>query len=67
MLATSNGHSGTDREQLGSTSSNLKNSSLSLLGDARGGMRDVRPGVGVLVGLVGGGVVFGWVAFFILG
>ena len=67
MLATSNGHSGIDREQLGSTSSNLKNSSLSLLGDARGGMRDVRPGVGVLVGLVGGGVVFGWVAFFILG
>ena len=30
-------------------------------------MRDVRPGVGVLVGLVGGGVVFGWAAFFILG
>ena len=56
MLVTSNGHSGTDREQLGSTSSNLKNSSLSLLGDAIGGMRDVRPGVEVLVGLVGGGV-----------
>ena len=34
VLVTSNGHSGVDREQLGSTSSNLKNSSL--LGDAGG-------------------------------
>ena len=34
VLATSNGHSGVDRVQLGSTCSNLKNSSL--LGDARG-------------------------------
>jgi hypothetical protein len=58
VLATSNGHSGIDREQLGSTSSN--NNSIALLGDAKGGMRGVRPGVGALVGLVVGGVVAGW-------
>ena len=46
---------GVDREQLGSTSSNLKN--LSLLGDARGSVKGMRPGVGVLVGLVVGGSV----------
>ena len=51
VLATSNGHSGVDREQLGSTSSNLKNQAL--LGDARGSMK----GLGVLVGLVVGGSV----------
>ena len=47
VLATSNGHSGVDREWFGNT--NLENSSL--LGDARGGLS---PGEGVLVGLVGG-------------
>jgi hypothetical protein len=66
VLATSNGHSGLDRMQLGSTSSKLRNPSL-LGGDAIGGMSGVRPGVGVLVGLVGGGFVFGWALFFILG
>ena len=50
VLATSNGHSGTTRKQLGSTSSDLKNTTL--LGDAKGGMSDLRPGVGVLVGLL---------------
>ena len=65
VLATSNGHSGVDRKKLGSTSSNLKNTSL-LGGDAKGGMKGVRPGVGVLVGLVVGGVGAVW-AFFILG
>ena len=40
---------------MGSTSSNLKN--LSLLGDARGSVKGMRPGVGVLVGLVVGGSV----------
>ena len=66
VLATSNGHSGVDREQLGSTSSNLKNSSL-LGGDGqvRGGMRGLRPGVGVLVGLVVGGVGAVWGLFFL--
>ena len=64
VLATSNGHSGVDREQLGSTSSNLKNQSL--LGDARGSMKGMRPGLGVLVGLVvGGGVTAGWVLFYL--
>lgn len=63
VLATSNGHSGVDREKLGSTSSKLKNESL--LGDARGGMRGVRPGVGVLVGLVLGGVAAGWILLFL--
>jgi len=62
ILATSNGHSGVDREHLGSTSSDLKNTSL-LDGDSTGGMKGVRPGVGVLVGLVVGGVVAGWVLF----
>ena len=55
VLATSKGHFGVDREQLGSTSSNLKNQFL--LGDARGSMKGVRPGLGVLVGLVVGGSV----------
>ena len=64
VLATSNGHSGVDREQLGSTSANIKNSSL-LGGGAGGGMRGVRPGVGVLVGLVVGGVGAGWALFFL--
>ena len=59
VLETSNGHSGVDREQLGSTSSNLRNMSL-LGGDAGGGMRGVRPGVGVLGVVVWGGVVVGW-------
>jgi len=65
-LATSNGHSGVDREQLGSTSSDLKNMSL-LGGDSgmKGGMRGVRPGVGVLVGLVLGGVFAGWALFLV--
>jgi hypothetical protein len=63
VLATSNGHSGVDREQMGSTSSNLKNQTL--LGDARGSMKGVRPGLGVLVGLVVGGGVAGWVLFFL--
>ena len=61
MLATSNGHSGKDRVQLGSTSLNLKNSSLRLLignGDAKGGMKGLRPGLNVLVGLVVGGWAF---------
>jgi len=49
VLATSNGHSGVDREKLGSTSPNHENSTL--LGDARGCISR-RPGVGVLVGLV---------------
>lgn len=68
VLATSNGHSGVNREQLGSTSSNLKNTSL-LNGDAsgRGGMKGLRPGLGVLVGLVGGGAVVGWAGLLILG
>jgi hypothetical protein len=72
VLATSNGHSGRDREQMGSTSSNLKNSSL--LGGSGdemggGGLKGLRPGIGVLVGLVGGGVVFvfGWAGLFVLG
>ena len=60
ILATSNGHSGVDREQLGSTANNLYSKVGSLLGDANGGMRGVRPGVRVLVGLVLGGVVAGW-------
>ena len=64
MLATSNGHSGVDRQQLGSTGSKLKNDTL--LGDAKGGMKGVRPGVGVLVGLVVGGVVAGWALFFLV-
>jgi hypothetical protein len=64
VLATSNGHSGIDREQLGSTSANLKNDSL-LGGAMEGGMRGVRPGLGVLVGLVVGGVVAGWALFFL--
>ena len=55
-LATSNGHSGVDREQMGSTSSDEKNLPL-LVGDAKGGMRGVRPRLGMLVGLVVGGVV----------
>jgi len=62
VLATSNGHSGVDREQLGSTSSNLKNTSLLFGGDGDG-MRGVRPGVGVLVGLV----VAGWTLVFLFG
>ena len=62
VLATSNGHSGVDRDQLGSTSSKLKNESL-LGGDGKGGMKGVRPGVGVLIGLVVGGFVGGWVLF----
>ena len=62
VLATSNGHSGINREQLGSTSSNLKNTSL--LNDGRGGMNGLRPGMGVLVGLVGG--VVGWAGLFVL-
>jgi hypothetical protein len=57
VLATSNGHSGADRVNLGSTSPNHENSTL--LGDAKGGMRSIRPGVEVLVGLVG------WYYFFI--
>lgn len=63
VLATSNGHSGVDREKMGSTSSRLKNETL--LGDAKGGMRGMRPGVGALVGLVAGGVVAGWALFFL--
>ena len=65
VLATSNGHSGVDREQLGSTSSDPKNSSLLGGGsDVRGGgMRGMRPGLGVLVGLVVGCVGAGWVLF----
>ena len=62
VLATSNGHSGVDREQLGSTSSDPKNSSL-LDGGEGGGMRGMRPGLGVLVGLVVGCVGAGWVLF----
>ena len=65
VVATSNGHSGVDREKLGSTSSDLKNDSL--LGgdrDLKGGMKGVRPRVGVLVGLVVGGVVAGRALFF---
>ena len=64
VLATSNGHSGVDREKLGSTSSNLKNTSLLFAGDPAGGMKGVRPGLRVLVGLVVGGVVAGWVVLF---
>lgn len=60
VLATSNGHSGVDREQLGSTSSNLKNTSL-LFDGGEGGMRGVRPGLGVLGGLVLGG----WALFYL--
>jgi hypothetical protein len=63
VLATSNEHSGIDWEQLGSTSSN--NDSNALLGDAKGGMGVVRPGVGALAGLVVGGVVAGWALFFL--
>jgi len=59
VLATSNGHSGVDREKMGSTSRDQKNSTL--LGDAKGGMRDMRPRVSVLVGLAVGGVAVGWV------
>lgn len=65
VLATSNGHSGVDRAQMGGTSSRLRSNSL-LGGDAKGGMRGMRPGMGVLVGLVGGGVVAGW-ALIVLG
>jgi hypothetical protein len=60
VLATSNGHSGVDRENLGSTSSDVKN--IILLGDAKGGVRSTR--VGVLVGLVVGGIVSGRALFF---
>ena len=63
-LATSNGHSGVDREKLGSTSSDLKNQSL-LGGDTIGGMKGVRPRIGVLVGLVLGGVFAGWALFLV--
>ena len=51
VLATSNGHSGVDREKLGSTSPNDDNKKNHLLGDAKGCISR-RPGVGVLVGLV---------------
>ena len=60
MLATSNGHSGADRENLGSTSPDQKNGTL--LGDAKG-VRSERAGVSVLVGLAAGGMV----AFLLLG
>lgn len=63
VLATSNGHSGVDRVKMGGTSFELKNTAL-LNGDSKGGMRGVRPRVGVLVGLIVGGVVAGRVLFF---
>ena len=63
VLATSNGHSGVDREKMGSTSSQMKNSAL-LVGDAKRGLGDVRPRLGVLVGLVAGGVVASRALFF---
>ena len=56
MLATSNGHSGIDRETLGRTSPDVKDTVL--LGDARG---TVRPGMSVLVGLTAGGIAVRWV------
>ena len=57
---------------MGSTSLNLRNSGLlGGSGDEKGGggLRGLRPGVGVLVGLVGSGVVFvfGWAGLFVLG
>lgn len=55
VLATSNGHSGIDREKLGNTAPELRNTTL--LSDAKGGMRGARPRVTVLVGLAIGGVV----------
>jgi hypothetical protein len=58
VLATSNGHSGANRENLGSTSPDQKNSAL--LDDANG-VSGERPGVSVLVGLAG------MVAFLLLG
>ena len=64
VLATSNGHSGVDREQLGSTSSNLKNQSL--LEGGSYAMKGVRPGLRVLMGLVVGGFGAGWVLLFFL-
>lgn len=63
VLATSNGHSGVDREKLGSTSSVLKNTVL--LAVPKGGAMDLRPRVTALVGLVVGGIVAGWALFFI--